>query len=153
MMLGYLGVSDPNPRTVSAIGPTSLSPDLVQKLVWLAAVFDAIGRVTAQSLDVQVWSPGSPMFPSLTQDEAGSWWIRADLVQVLLLVAVAVGLVMGALFAYIAGLARKGFATGLLDGRPRVRHVHVQSQCSYTWWRQQGRFKPLSNREHGCWPE
>jgi hypothetical protein len=166
MMLGYLGVSDPNPRTVSAIGPPSFSPDLVQKLVWLAAVFDAIGRVTAQNLDVQVRPRGGLSITRLSHDEAGFWWVRSDLVQLLLLAAVAVGLFMGALFFYLAGSAARVFAPRLLDTGPRsseadtspkeqlrFRHVRVQSQCSYTWWRHQGRFRPLMDREHGCWPE
>ena len=34
--------------------------------------------------------------------------------------------------------------------RKHAKSIAVQSQTSYTWWRQQGRFVPLPERSHGA---
>ena len=35
------------------------------------------------------------------------------------------------------------------EQKPTTRSIAVQSQTSYTWWRQQGRFIPLPEKSHG----
>ena len=129
-----------------------------QKVLWLAAVLEGIGRVKGSSSEIQGWSGGALAPTSLSFGEDGFWWVRADLVQALLLGAVLIGFVMGALvFQAFCRFAGGSQAMPDDEGSPcrqdRRRNVSVQAPCSYTWWRQQGRFQPLREREHGCWPE
>ncbi len=47
----------------------------------------------------------------------------------------------------------EGFEKKVSFAGKAVRHVRVQAPDTYTFWHQQPRFKPLSAREQGAWPE
>ena len=46
-----------------------------------------------------------------------------------------------------------GLVMLMLLHKPKVstREVTTQSQCTYTWWNENPRFKPLPEHSHGSW--
>ncbi len=119
-----------------------LNQGVLDKLLWLVGIFEAITKVNANEYHVVTADHQVCLRCSL----GWLWNLAGWTIMVMLF-----GTIVIALLFLGVRVGSWGWVVMRPQERPRGRTVMTQAQTTYTWHRQQPRFTPLPDYAHGCW--